>query len=252
MAAPSAQGNSLKERNAWAVRAFILLHALAFVAVLYADAALLAYKGLNGSFESTELGELARLIGPVLSMLAVGSFMLLVVQSLLSGISANFGEVRDALIHWRWPSPLPGRRAFTAIGSSSSRVDMDEIERRFGQLPTDPCQQNELFTKVYRSVKDETGVLDSHRQYLLMREIAVVTLFCALSLPWIVAALNNDPVQAWTYAGVLLLQFFAFALAAQGHNRRLVENVLVEASSQTNASGPDPSILSPTPTPNVG
>jgi hypothetical protein len=215
------------------------MHLAAFVSITFASEAQIIHDRLTSSFGQLELGEIVRLIGPSLSAIAFASVILILVQSVLGGICANFGELRDAFIHWRWPSPLPGRRAFTVIGFSSSRVDLAELEGRFGQIPKGPREQNQLFTKVYSLVKDQPSVLESHQQYLLMREVALVTLWAAVTLPIAVALLGHSALYAWTYAGLLWLLFLIFAFSAQGYGRRLVENVLAEASSHAYRSALD-------------
>jgi len=210
---------SLKAQNAWFIRAILILHAAAFAYV---------------AFEPFFLAQLAGsdALEKIKSTLTPGSLSLAVIvlaKLVLLGLVP--ARLRDFLIHWRWSHPLPGSRAFTKFGSADARVDMVGLEQRYGILPTDHAEQDQLFYKVYRAYADEVGVLDAHKSYLAARDIGIINLILFVLLPGFAWWAAGNLERVALYASALFASYILMALVAQIYAGRLVENVLSTASS---------------------
>src|SRR4051794_23738791 len=114
-------GKSLKEQNAWLIRAALLIHVLAFVYVAFAFARVAEPDFLQKAH----------------GFLAPGSISLgLIALARLALLGLIPAHLRDRLVHWRWHYPLPGARAFTKFGPGDPRVNMENLKKSFKQLPS--------------------------------------------------------------------------------------------------------------------
>lgn len=217
-----AHSPSLKEQNAWLLRAVLLLHAVVFAYV---------------AFEPVMLAQLHRpdLVQKLQEALAPGTLSLAVIaltRIVLLGLIP--ARLRDRAIHWRWRNPLPGSRAFTNLGPADPRVDMSRIENRYGPLPDDPGRQGALFYRIYSAHAKCPGVLDAHRSYLAARDIGMINLLMFLLLPTFAYWATGELGRPTVYAGILLLSYTLMSWAAQIYGERLVENSLAAASAEEN------------------
>jgi len=208
---------SLKEQNAWLVRAALLLHTVAFAYV---------------AFEPFVLAQLAQpdVLQKLQDTLAPGAISLAIIalaRLVLLGLVP--ARMRDRLIHWRWRHPLPGSRAFTKFGPAEPRVDLAKLERIYGPLPTDPGDQGPLFYKIYSAHAGSIGVLDAHKSYLAARDIGTINLLMFILLPTFACWATGDLIRTGIYAAVLLLLYVLMSIAAQVYGTRLVENALAAA-----------------------
>lgn len=212
---------SLKQQNAWLIRAALLAHTLAFAYVAFAPF-IVARLSETGSFVQLQ------------AALAPGSISLGIIAIarlvLLGLIPPGF---RDRLIHWRWEHPLPGARAFTSIGPADPRVDMAALSKRCGALPSDPGEQNRLYYSLYKSHSESVGVLDAHKSYLATRDICTINLLLFWLLPPLAYWATHDFARTVTYSAALFVSYLLFALAAQVYATRFVQNVLAVAAPST-------------------
>lgn len=211
---------SLKEQNAWLIRATLLIHALAFAYV---------------AFEPFPIAQISDpgFSKKVQGLLAPGSISLALIAltrlALLGMIPAQW---RDRLVHWRWQHPLPGARAFTDIGPKDARVDLKKLQKTYGKLPDDPGRQSQMFYSIYKTHANDVGVLDAHKSYLAARDIATINLLLLILLPPLAWWATNDFYRTCGYAGALLLAYIVMCLAAQIYGARLVQNSLAVASAR--------------------
>jgi hypothetical protein len=209
---------TLKEQNAWLVRAAVVVHLL-----IFSWFALEPIKLVTLSHD--------QLLAKVQESLVPGSISLAVIiltkMVLLGLVPPN---VRDRLVHLKWNNPLPGAAAFSRIGPGCSRVNLDAVGSKFGPLPEDPSEQDRLFYRIYREHRDEIGVLDAHRSYLATRDIATINLLILISAPWLAWWMTGNGGRAAFYALGLLGAYLLFAVAAKNYAERMVQNVLACAS----------------------
>lgn len=221
-----AETKSLKEQNAWLIRAAMIGHAVTFAWVALEPAKLVRAGPVQ--------------LGAKLEAMAVpgsASFGLIVIASLilLGMIPPNW---RDRLIHLRWHNPLPGSRAFTIVGPTSAHVDMTELEAKLGALPSDPVAQNHLFYRIYKPLRDDVSVCDPHRRYLAARDIGTITALLTVPLPILAASVNGNATRSAIYGACLLLAYILCAVAAKNYGWRMVQHVLAltAAGGQSSAS----------------
>lgn len=205
---------SLKEQNAWLIRAAMIAHIVAFAWIAAEPLKLLS---LDARSIAQKLETLALPGSASLGVVVIASLLLL-------GIVPP--EWRDRLVHMRWRNPLPGCRAFRQIGPASSHVDMQALTARLGQLPEDAAEQNKLFYKIYLPVRDEIGVCDAHRRYLAARDIATITALLVIPLPILAYVATDNFHRSFTYALLLLAIFGLCAVAAKNYSLRMVQHVL--------------------------
>jgi len=131
-----------------------------------------------------------------------------------------------------WNKALPGSRCFTKYGPSDPRTDMAALKRNVGELPTDPKEQNAKWYKLYMSVQNETEVSAAHKDFLMYRDMAVI------SLPWILLAppglkiLGASLASICACGGLFFAQYLLAALSARHAGIRFVCNVLAIHSAR--------------------
>ncbi|HXS07711.1 MAG TPA: hypothetical protein VN723_13050 [Rhizomicrobium sp.] len=164
----------------------------------------LAYGGIAASFLSVLCIVLTELIGP---------------------------ETKAKLVYWRWKHALPGCQAFTKYGPSDPRVDMAKVRRRLGnKLPTDPDDQNRKWYALYKTVRNELGVSDAHKAYLLLRDYTFLAWLFLLFCPAVALKQGASQETIPYYAAALLLQVALVSRSAAVSGRRLVTTVLASIS----------------------
>lgn len=209
---------SLKQQNAWLIRAALLVHALGFAYVAFAPF-ITARLGDTGS-----LAQLQAALAPGSISLGIIAIARLVLLGLIPP------GLRDRLVHWRWRHPLPGARAFSKIGPADPRVDMTALSKRCGGFPSEPEEQNRLYYSLYRSCSESVGVLDAHKSYLAARDICTINLLLCVLLPPLAYWATQDLPRTATYAAALFVSYLLFAIASQVYATRFVQNVLAVAA----------------------
>ena len=148
----------------------------------------------------------------------------------LEGLLKN--PVKEFLVFWRIKNRLPGHRAFTKIGPSDSRIDMDRVKKKLFPegFPEDPKQQNSEWYRLYRKYQDVLQVFHSHKAFLLTRDFASLTIiFIPLSMSG--HFILGSPQRMLVYHLVIMFVLFVImSLAARYYGERFVANVLAEAS----------------------
>lgn len=218
-----AEGKSLKEQNAWLIRAAMVGHVLTFAWVTAEPLKLL----------SLDKDSMANRLEASLAPGTAALGLIMIASLLLLGmINPNW---RDRLIHWRLHDPLPGCRAFSRIGPESSHVNMEQLTKNFGPLPEDGAEQNRLFYKLYSDFREDIGVLDAHGRYLAARDLGTITALIMLGLPWLTWWATDNAPRSFAYGCALFAVYFFCALAAKNYSWRMVQHVLALASSKSTA-----------------
>ncbi|WP_421875985.1 hypothetical protein [Pacificispira sp.] len=210
---------SLKEQNAWLIRAAMICHVLAYIWVTVEPMKLL----------SVGRTSLAKQLETFAAPGTVGLGIIVIASLLLLGFVPP--KWRDRLMHWRWKDPLPGSRAFSKIGPESGNVNMRKLRRELGVFPRAGDKQNALFYRIYRNHQEEVGVRDAHGRYLAARDIGTITALMSVTLPWLACWATEDYVKSAIYGVCLLVVFALCVIAAKNYSLRMVQNVLAAASS---------------------
>lgn len=216
---------SLKEQNAWLIRAAMIAHIVGFAWITLEPAKIV--KGSLSDFLLTL--EAVTVPGSMsLGLIVIASLVL------LGLIPPNW---RDRIIHLRWHNPLPGCRAFTSIGPAASHVDMNCLSARLGQLPSDPAEQNKLFYKIYKPLRDDVGVCDPHRRYLAARDIGTITALLVVPLSLLAFVATENAGRSLVYGVALLVTYLFCAMAAKNYSLRMAQHVLALSAAQPEISG---------------
>ena len=204
---------SLKSENfKWQV-AFAMTHVIV-IAVFVAPE-------LVVSMTMTRLGLYRLLAAIVLPIL---------VQLLVNVLSSN---TKSALVYWKPLGVLPGTEAFTKYGPADVRVNMVQLKRNVGALPTDPKEQNAKWYKLYKMVENHVEVTVAQKDFLMYRDMAVLSLFLLVLVPaglYFVADIGLPRVLG--AAGWFAVVYLATARSAKHMGERFVSNVLAVHSAK--------------------
>jgi hypothetical protein len=141
-------------------------------------------------------------------------------------INAQFSSEGKAMIVFlKRQHPLPGSEAYSRHAMADSRINMDQLTKLVGPLPTDPQDQNSHWYRLFKSVDKVPAVSQAHREYLLCRDWAVISLLL-LPAGAAIAFVSFDSYRmAWAWLALLLCQFLLVRRAAARHGVRLVQTV---------------------------
>jgi hypothetical protein len=163
-------------------------------------------------------------------MRALGITVLPVGVLLLTGLlSAN---VKAMLVFWKMANPLPGSEAFTKYCGTDTRIDLAALKKNVGTLPTDAAEQNAKWYKLYRMVADDVAVVESHKRFLMYRDMAAMSLPLIVLVPLGLRIAGAGGLAEWIAVCVFLLQYLASALGARHNGVRFVCTVLAIHSTR--------------------
>lgn len=148
---------------------------------------------------------------------------------ILAGLLNDISKAR--LVFWKWRHPLPGTRVFSDLISTDSRIDLTALKKEIGRFPRAPQEQNALWYKLYRKHKMTRSVWESHKVYLLTRDMSTVAAIAALLFLVGVATAGVDLRTTLIYFCILVMQYVLVAKAAHNYGNRFVLNVVCEESS---------------------
>jgi hypothetical protein len=141
-------------------------------------------------------------------------------------------DYKAILVFWRLVHPLPGARAFSVHAPADPRIDLARLKKHVGQFPIGERDQNARWYSLYKQVNSDHSVIDSHKNYLLFRDIATMSLLLVPVLP---VVMYFSGVEIWSIvatAGWFLMQYLVTALAARTTGIRFVQNVLAVHASR--------------------
>jgi hypothetical protein len=141
-------------------------------------------------------------------------------------------DVKAALVYWKPLGVLPGCEAFSKHGPRDPRIDMAELKKNVGALPTEATEQNSKWYKLYKQVSNETEVQEAHKLFLMYRDMAALTLPLVVLVP---LSLNMAGVVDSTLAlavGLFVVQYLLAALSARWSGIRFVCNVMAIHSAR--------------------
>ncbi len=167
------------------------------------------------------------------SLTALLPIPVLVLSSLISA------DHKAILVFWRLSHPLPGARAFSVHAPADHRIDLAKLKKNVGEFPVAERDQNSKWYGLYRQVDSDPSVVDSHKNYLLFRDIATMSLLLVPTVPLVLYFSGIDSTRMLVSAAWFMGQYLVTAFAAQTTGIRFVQNVLaVHASRKVIASNP--------------
>lgn len=164
----------------------------------------------------------------ILSMLkALGTSIAPLLLFILNGLLSS--HQKAVLVFWKLKDPLPGSEAFSKLSKNDSRIDRTKLKEVYGTLPKNPEQQNKLWYKIYRKNCDEIVIRDSHRAFLLARDLTSLCILFVIFLGLPALIIGEWPINLY-YFIYLILQFLIIAIGGQNRGQRFVTNVLAAES----------------------
>ena len=140
------------------------------------------------------------------------------------------------LIFWRFKFPLPGSRAFSVHAPADHRIDLTKLKKNVGEFPVAPRDQNAKWYSLYKQVDSDPSVADSHKNYLLFRDIAAMSLLLVPVLPVAMHFIGVDAARILISVALFFCQYLIAAFSARTTGIRFVQNVLaVHASRKVTA-----------------
>lgn len=194
-----------------------------YVALAMADAILLALfvaPELVTMATATQLG-----VYRALSAALIPVLVLLIVNVLPSNVKAM-------LVYWKPLGVLPGCEAFTKHGPADPRVDMVQLKKNVGALPTDAEAQNSKWFRLYKLVENQIEIAAVQKDFLMYRDMAVLSLPLILFAPLGLFFADASENAMWGAAGLFFTQYLLTAISARHAGERFVCNVLAIHSAK--------------------
>jgi hypothetical protein len=178
------------------------------------------------------------------SLTALLPIPVLILSSLISS------DHKAILVFWRIKHPLPGARAFSVHAPADHRIDLAKLKKNVGEFPAAERDQNSKWYGLYKQVDSDASVVDSHKNYLLFRDIASMSLLLLPTVPLVLYFSGIDFNRMLISAAWFLGQYLITAFAARTTGIRFVQNVLaVHASGKVAGSRPAAPRSAPTQAP---
>ena len=193
------------------------------VATLILDFLVLLVWAFHTTAEDLTPTRLAVIRGSLTTLLPIPA---LILSSL---IPANLKAI---VVFWRISYPLPGSRAFSVHAPADHRIDLVKLKKHVGEFPVDERDQNANWYGLYKQVDYDPSVADSHKNYLLFRDIAAMSLILVPVVPAVTYFNGVDQSSILICAAWFLGQYLVVAFAARSTGVRFVQNVLAVHASR--------------------
>lgn len=194
---------SLKMMNIFVIISYLLLAFIIFLKINNLD--------LFPSLSIIVLEGRISFSDPVIS-LAIPIIALLLMNIIPSSI-------KDKIVYLKWNNPLPGTRIFTSIALKDPRIDLLELASKYGELPTDPNKQNKLWYKIYKTKEKDKVINNSHRFWLLFRDMLSISILLYIPLVVISYILNGLYIGTIYLLSCIILLLFIWISARNAGNR---------------------------------
>lgn len=200
------------------------------VATLALDVLVLLVIAFHTAIDDLTLTRLAVIRASLTALLPIP---ILILSSLISS------DHKAILVFWRFKHPLPGARAFSVHAPGDHRIDLTKLKKNVGEFPSAERDQNTKWYGLYKQVDSDPSVVDSHKNYLLFRDIAAMSLLLVPVLPLVLYLGGIDSARMLVSAASFMGQYLLTAFAARTTGIRFVQNVLaVHASRKVVGSKP--------------
>lgn len=141
-------------------------------------------------------------------------------------------DAKATLVYWKPLGVLPGTEAFTKYGPADVRVNMAQLKRNVGALPTDPKEQNSKWYKLYKMVENHVEVSGAQKDFLMYRDMAVLSLLLVVLVPAGLYFLGVGAPRVLGAAGWFAFVYLVTARSAKHMGERFVSNVLAVHSAK--------------------
>lgn len=193
------------------------------VATLILDCLVLLVLAFHTTIEDLTPTRVAAIRASLTALLPIPA---LILSSLISA------DHKAILVFWRVKHPLPGSRAFSVHAQADHRIDLAKLKKNVGEFPVSERDQNSKWYGLYKQVDSDPSVVDSHKNYLLFRDIASMSLLLVPVLPAVLYFSGVNPTRILISAAWFLGQYLITAFAARTTGIRFVQNVLAVHASR--------------------
>lgn len=160
------------------------------------------------------------------SLTALLPIPVLILSALISS------DHKAILVFWRLKHPLPGARAFSVHALADHRIDLAKLKKNVGEFPVAERDQNSKWYGLYKQVDSDPSVVDSHKNYLLFRDIAAMSLLLVPALLLVLYLGGVDSTRMLVPTAWFMGQYLVTAFAARTTGIRFVQNVLAVHASR--------------------
>jgi hypothetical protein len=157
-------------------------------------------------------------------------FLLSILAVALSGMVPS--EWKFTLIFWKLKNVKPASEAFTKWMFEDDRVDIKVLQKKYKNLPTSPKEQNSLWYRMYKKHQEKPSVIDAHRNFLLMRDLATISFIFILIFGLYILIRANYSFRSFIVFLIFFVEYIIFCISARNYGIRFVCNVLAEESSE--------------------
>ena len=193
------------------------------VATLVLDVLVLLVLAFNSAIQDLTPTAIAAVRTSLVILLPVPA---LILSSLISA------DHKAILVFWRFTYPLPGSRAFSVFALADHRIDLTKLKKQVGDFPVGEREQNAKWYGLYKQVDSDPSVVDSHKNYLLLRDIAAMSLLLVPVLPAAMYFVGVDAPRILISTTWFLGQYLIAAFAGRTTGIRFVQNVLAVHASR--------------------
>ncbi|WP_426480180.1 hypothetical protein [Chryseobacterium sp. R2ACT005] len=164
----------------------------------------------------------------ILLIRTIGASIAPILLFLLNGLLTS--HQKAILVFWKLNDPLPGSIAFSKLCIKDSRIDIKSLKSKYGQFPRKNSEQNKLWYKLYKKNSANLIVTESHRAFLLARDLTSLSFLFIVFTGMLVLIFMHDDSKFY-YVGFLFIQYLANVINAQNRGKRFVSNVLAVESN---------------------
>ncbi|POY34712.1 hypothetical protein C3K47_18945 [Solitalea longa] len=176
-----------------------------------------------GIFLPIHFKELTYKFDIILILRGLGASIAPLILFLLNGLLSS--NQKAVLVFWKLKHPLPGSEAFSKLSKEDTRVDRKRLKDIHGPLPKNPSEQNKLWYKIYKKNSLDIVISESHRAFLLARDLASLCFLFVVFIGLPILVIENWPINIY-YFSFLVVQYIIVVIGAQNRGRRFVTNVL--------------------------
>lgn len=210
---------SLKTQNLPLITLYLLFNLAVFIVVYLTSS--FEFDGFIAMYES-----LSKKDGIVFVLLPLIIFIVLGI------VSQKWKEI---IVFWKKNNRLPGCFAFSKYAKDDDRINTNLLKSKYGKLPRKPSDQNSLWYGIYKNMQDK-GIDKTHKDFLLARELTVVTVLFFFTTVPVLFFLTNIRIDNLSnliyYSLFLVVEYLIIRFVAKNHAERLVVNVLASECSK--------------------
>ncbi|MDD4438873.1 MAG: hypothetical protein PHS04_12690 [Tissierellia bacterium] len=165
----------------------------------------------------------------------IGLTTVSILAILLNGVLKT--DYKNLLIFWKSKHSLPSYFVFSKLSKKDDRIDFDELSNTYAPLPEEPELQHRLWYKILKKYPDDEMILQSHRDYLMYRDLTailflLIVLYIVIFIIMKLAGVNILSLPIIVY----MVEYFLLVISTRNKAERFVLNVIACDLSQKSIS----------------